>query len=411
MFTVASAAPGITLERKPPSTIVFVNVRAQERVEQRAVVAAAGDAAPDPLDLAAAARTGELPQAGGLAAAGGARQRTEVAPRERGEGRRAPVAADPGLGAREPVERARRLRPRRVRRDAARAQHHGERDLVAHRHGRRLHAPARVRAQDPALVERERGVELVPVILGQPLDPVVAALLVGLEDEHDVARERDAIAREPHRRRREDRDAALVVERAAAVEVVAPDEPGERVDAPQVALDAHGVRVRGQQHGLADRRRAAEPRHEMRLAGGRRLDDLDLEPERRQPVAHVGRDQRLVAGGIGRVEPDEVAGERDDLGVGLARGRPGKRSQRDQGDDDRPRVATAGAMHGPTSPETLNVNPPTRLGRRRTGKREISAGGGGPARPRAGPAARSAAPSCTSTRRAEGLGRGRSRCG
>ena len=26
MLTVASAAPGITLERKPPSTIVFVNV-------------------------------------------------------------------------------------------------------------------------------------------------------------------------------------------------------------------------------------------------------------------------------------------------------------------------------------------------------------------------------------------------
>jgi hypothetical protein len=45
-------------------------------------------------------------------------------------------------------------------------------------------------ADDAALVERVGGVELVPAVLGEP-SIRSPALLVGLEDEHDVALERD----------------------------------------------------------------------------------------------------------------------------------------------------------------------------------------------------------------------------
>ena len=104
------------------------------------------------------------------------------------------------------------------------------------------------------------------MVLGEPVDPVVAALLVGLEDEHDVARERHVRAGEPHGGGGEHRDAALVVEGAAAVEEVAADHAGERVDAPELALDADRVGVRAQHDGLADRVGAAQPGDQMRLA-------------------------------------------------------------------------------------------------------------------------------------------------
>ncbi len=48
--------------------------------------------------------------------------------------------------------------------------------------------------------------------------------------------------------------------------IVASDDAGERVDAPQLALDADGVGVGAQHDRLADGIGAAKPRDQMRLA-------------------------------------------------------------------------------------------------------------------------------------------------
>jgi hypothetical protein len=191
------------------------------------------------------------------------------------------------------------------------------------------------------------------VILGEPVDAVIAALLVGLEDEHDVALERHVRAREPHRRRGEDRDAALVVEGTPAIEIAALEHARERIDAPQLGLDAHDVGVRREQDRLAGRVRAAQARDQVRLARRRRRDDVDLEAQRRQPVAHVDGHLRFVAGRIGRVEPDEVAVKRHHLGIrsrhpsaGLAsRGAGISRADQSHSDSHQRHGSTAGATH------------------------------------------------------------------
>ena len=69
MLTVASAPPGITLERKPPSTIVFVNVVRSSELISGPNGLRRDDAPADPLDPAAAAGAGEAAEIGGLAAA------------------------------------------------------------------------------------------------------------------------------------------------------------------------------------------------------------------------------------------------------------------------------------------------------------------------------------------------------
>ena len=200
-------------------------------------------------------------------------------------------------------------------------------------------AAAAIGADDPALVERVRGVELVPVILGQPLDAVVAALLVALEDEHDVALERNAGARQAHGGGSEHRDPAFVIERAAPVEIAVLDHARERIDTPQLRLYADGVRVRREQDRLALGIGAPKARDQVRLARDRRLNDGDLEAQWRESGGHEGRDLAFIAGRVGRIQPHKITRERDDLGVRLGRRDPAarvddKRCQRADQDGD-----------------------------------------------------------------------------
>ena len=85
---------------------------------------------------------------------------------------------------------------------------------------------------------------------------------------------------------------------------------------PEVALDAHDVLVAGQQERLLGRVLGAQARDEVGLARRRRRHDLDLEAERREPRLQQLGDLRLVAGRVGRVDPDQLLQQRDDLAVG-----------------------------------------------------------------------------------------------
>ena len=110
-------------------------------------------------------------------------------------------------------------------------------------------------------------------------------------------------------------EAALEVHRAAAPDVAAADEPGERVDRPQVALDAHDVLVTGEQQRLGGRVGGAQAGDEVRLAGRRRGHDLGLEPERREPRPQQLGDLLLVARRVGGVGADQLLQQVDDLAV------------------------------------------------------------------------------------------------
>ena len=120
----------------------------------------------------------------------------------------------------------------------------------------------------------------------------------------------------PRRGHGERGEAALEVHRAAAVDEAAPDQARERVDRPEVALDAHDVLVAGQQEWLLGRVLGAQARDEVGLARRRRRHDLDLEAERREPRLQQLGDLRLVARRVGGVGPDQLLQQRDDLAVG-----------------------------------------------------------------------------------------------
>ena len=85
--------------------------------------------------------------------------------------------------------------------------------------------------------------------------------------------------RQHHHRARKDRDAALEVDRAAAVDVAVLDQAGKRIDRPFVALDPDRVRVRGEEDRLLAAV-AMQPREQVRLPRLWRRHDFDLEPER-----------------------------------------------------------------------------------------------------------------------------------
>ena len=181
------------------------------------------------------------------------------------------------------------------------------------------------------------------MILGQPLDSIVAALLVALEDEHDVARERNVGARQAHGGGSEHGDPTFVIKRATAIEIAVLDHAGERIDTPQLRLDADGVRVRREQDRLALGISAPEARNQVRLARDRRLNDGGLKAQWRESGGHEGHDLAFVAGRVRRIQTHEIARERDDLGVRLGRrdraGRvDNKRCQRADQDGDASRV-------------------------------------------------------------------------
>ena len=98
------------------------------------------------------------------------------------------------------------------------------------------------------------------------------------------------------------REHPLVVDRAAAVEVVALDLGGERIDRPVLALDADDVHVRHDEHGLLAAV-ALDPRDE-RAAARRRLEQMRLDPRRLERAVEIARDLQLVARRIHRVHPD-----------------------------------------------------------------------------------------------------------
>ena len=233
-------------------------------------------------------------------------------------------------------------------------------------------AAARAALEDPAaLVDRCAGVDLVPVVLGQPRRPVGAALLVGLGEQDQVAGARGRLARDPHRGDRERREPALEVHRAAAVQEAVLDEPAERVDGPQRALDPDDVRVAGEQQRLLRRRpRRRQPRDQVRLAGRGRRHDLDAEAERLQPRPQVLGDHRLVPGRVGRVDPDEVPRQGHHLAVLGARRGGASREERDGARDGREPGATLHAaslepmpaVPGPY-PNRRGITPPRVRGR------------------------------------------------
>ena len=242
----------------------------------------------------------------------------------------AQVAPRDGAGARgrrlvalDAVQRARQVgecgvaqRARRVGRVAARLQRDRQRVLVDRRHAHQARGAGAVLEDPAALVERDAGVDLRPRRLGEPARAVVAALLVGLGEQDDVALERHLGARDPRRGHGERGEAALEVHRAAAVDEAASDQARERVHRPEVALDAHDVLVAGQQERLLGRVLGAQAREEVGLARRRRRHDLDLEPERREPRLQQLGDLRLVARRVGGVDPDQLLQQRDDLAVG-----------------------------------------------------------------------------------------------
>src|SRR5213075_1063812 len=107
-----------------------------------------------------------------------------------------------------------------------------------------LHAPV-VALDDPAtLVEGEFAVDERPMVTRQPGHAVFPVLLVRLGDEDQVAVELDLPFGEHHGGAGEDGDAALEVDRTAAVHSAILDEAIEWVDRPLLALDADDVSVR-----------------------------------------------------------------------------------------------------------------------------------------------------------------------
>ena len=89
----------------------------------------------------------------------------------------------------------------------------------------------------------------------------------------------------------------------------------ERVDRPQLRLDADDVLVTGQQDRLGGRV-GPQARDHVGLARRRRRDDLDLEAERLEPLAQELGHLRLVAGRVGRIRLDQLLKQSDDLAIG-----------------------------------------------------------------------------------------------
>jgi hypothetical protein len=112
---------------------------------------------------------------------------------------------------------------------------------------------------------------------------------------------------------------------------------------------ADDVGVPGEQERLlAVGRGGGEARDQVRLAGGRRRHDLDLEAERLEPRPQQLGDEHLVARRVRRVHPDEVLQERDHLTV-LRAGRSGPSHEEREGarDHREPDTTLHGASLGP----------------------------------------------------------------
>ena len=89
----------------------------------------------------------------------------------------------------------------------------------------------------------------------------------------------------------------------------------ERFEGPQLRLDADRVGVAGEQDRLLGRVGRPQPRDQVRLAGRRGLDDVDLEAEGAQPRREQLGHLRLVAGRVARVHLDQLPQERHHLAL------------------------------------------------------------------------------------------------
>ena len=138
---------------------------------------------------------------------------------------------------------------------------------------------------------------------------LAAVLLVGEDDQHEVARELHALALRAQERAHEHRDAALHVERAAPPDVAVDELAGERRVRPGLSRRRDDVDVSLEEERLRvaarESRDEVRPRRvlrvELRLAARlleQRLDELDA--------------RALVSGRVRRVEPDQLLQELGD---------------------------------------------------------------------------------------------------
>jgi hypothetical protein len=179
----------------------------------------------------------------------------------------------------------------------------------------RLHAveewlPVAVNAA-ASLVDHQRRVHLVAVILEQPVDAVRgAALLVRGQRDDDVTVGDVALLLRPEDVRDEDRRHRLVVGRAAPVVVAVPLREDERVEIGRpVGLERlDDVEMREEQQRPARARAAADPRNDVVLLGARTADeDVGLgNAGIAEALRHRDRRRRHVARRHPRVDLDQL---------------------------------------------------------------------------------------------------------
>src|SRR5262249_5880185 len=147
----------------------------------------------------------------------------------------------------------------------------------------------------------------------EPLQPEPGAdLLVGGGDEDQVARAAPALSREGRYGDRARRHLALHVESAAAPHLAVDELAPERVALPLARVGEADVGG----GGARERRAAtapADPRDEVRALGRARVEGA-LDASRLEMVAQELGGERLVAGRVRRVEPDQLLKERRNLG-------------------------------------------------------------------------------------------------
>ena len=290
--TVSSTVPGITFRRSEAAIIVGESVNASSG----SIVSAASGSS-------ARSRSSTCRPA----AARRARRRGSLRPR-----------ADRGLGlvGGELLDQRRRLHERVVgdprHRGVAAAAVHDDPEGRAHllRGGAEVEgAAAELDPLAAALVDRVVDPDRVGMVLAEPLEAVVVAdLLVGGGDEDEVARRREAFARERGDRDGARRDLILHVERAAAPDVVVGEVAGPGIARPLggVGDDGVGVGEEAERGAVA----ALDPGDEVRPLRHAGV-ELDLDAVRLQIVAQELGGDRLVARWVDGVQAQQLLQQPD----------------------------------------------------------------------------------------------------
>jgi hypothetical protein len=163
-----------------------------------------------------------------------------------------------------------------------------------------------------SLVDAVVGADRIRMRLAEPVEPVlVAHLLVGDGDVHEISGRGESLARERGDRHRGGDRVPLHVESASTPEVAVAQLARPGVDRPFVRICEHRVRV-AREHEAGAVTAAAQPGDEVgtvRLPGEQRT----FEPRRLQVVAEEERSLRLVPGRIDRVDTEELLQEVDRL--------------------------------------------------------------------------------------------------